>query len=135
MRHTGWWPDYQVRLIRPSVSHYDDTRHVHEFPVVSGETYTLLNPLIHFNYENWAQFFSKQRTYAPLEAQALYNDGVRARPRSLLGQPLRELQRRFITYQGWRDGIQGLALSIAMAVYKADVYRRLLAEDRHARRD
>jgi glycosyltransferase involved in cell wall biosynthesis len=134
MRHTGWWPDYQVRLIRPSVSHYDDTRHVHEFPIVSGETYTLLNPLIHFNYESWAQFFSKQRAYAPLEAQALYNDGVRARPRSLLGQPLRELQRRFITYQGWRDGIQGLALSIAMAVYKADVYRRLLAEDRHARR-
>lgn len=129
MRHTGWWPDYQVRLMRRSLSHYDDTRHVHEFPIIQGEIYSLLNPLIHFNYENWGQFIGKQRKYAPLEAEALYNEGIRARPRSLLGQPLRELQRRIVTYQGWRDGPQGIGLSIAMALYKADVYRRLLRDD------
>jgi glycosyltransferase involved in cell wall biosynthesis len=126
MRHTGWWPDYQLRLMRPALSRFDDTRHVHEFPVVQGEVFTLLNPLIHFNYTGWAQFIAKQRTYAPLEAAALYNDGVRARPRSLIGQPFRELHRRLVTYQGWKDGLQGVALSLAMAIYKADVYLRLM---------
>ncbi len=125
MRHTGWWPDYQLRLIRPALSHYDDSRQVHEYPVVTGEVYALLNPLIHFNYANWGQFISKQRTYAPLEAAALHGEGVRARARSLIGQPLRELHRRLITYHGWRDGLQGIALSIAMVLYRFDVYRRL----------
>jgi glycosyltransferase involved in cell wall biosynthesis len=130
MRHTGWWPDYQLRLMRPAVSHYDDSRQVHEYPVVTGEVYSLLNPLIHFNYANWGQFIEKQRTYAPLEAAALYSDGVRANPRRLVGQPLRELHRRLVTYQGWRDGLHGIALSIAMALYHFDVYRRLRKLDR-----
>ena len=125
MRHTGWWPDYQLRLMRPALSHYDDSRQVHEYPVVAGEVYSLLNPLIHFNYANWGDFIEKQRTYARLEAAALHSEGLRARPRSLLGQPLRELQRRLITYHGWRDGLQGIALSMAMALYRAEVYRRL----------
>ncbi|MEP6776484.1 MAG: glycosyltransferase family 2 protein [Chloroflexota bacterium] len=125
MRHTGWWPDYQLRLMRPAVSHYDEYRPVHEYPIVTGEVYSLLNPLIHFNYANWGQFIDKQRTYAPLEAAALHGEGVRARPLSLIGQPLRELHRRLITYHGWRDGLQGIALSFAMALYRVDVYRRL----------
>jgi hypothetical protein len=130
MRHTGWWPDYQLRLMRPALSHYDDSRQVHEFPAVTGEIYSLLNPLIHFNYASWGQFISKQRAYAPLEAAALYSEGVRARPVSLIGQPLRELHRRLVTYHGWRDGNQGILLSIAMAVYRFDVYRRLLQLNR-----
>jgi (heptosyl)LPS beta-1,4-glucosyltransferase len=125
MRHTGWWPDYQLRLMRPARSHYDDSRQVHEYPIVSGEVYSLLNPLIHFNYANWGQFIGKQRTYAPLEAAALQSEGVRAHLRTLIGQPLRELHRRLVTYQGWRDGPQGIALSFAMALYRFEVYRRL----------
>lgn len=125
MRHTGWWPDYQLRLMRPALSRYDDSRQVHEFPIVTGEVYSLLNPLIHFNYANWGQFIRKQRTYAPLEAAALYSEGVRARPRNLIGQPIRELYRRLVSYHGWRDGSQGITLSIAMALYRAEVYRRL----------
>jgi (heptosyl)LPS beta-1,4-glucosyltransferase len=125
MRHTGWWPDYQLRLMRPALSHYDDSRQVHEFPVVAGDVYSLLNPLIHFNYANWSQFIVKQRTYAPLEAAALHSEGTRARPLSLIGQPVRELHRRLVTYHGWRDGPQGIALSIAMALYRVEVYCRL----------
>lgn len=125
MRHTGWWPDYQLRLMRPELSHYDDSRQVHEFPVVSGDVYSLLNPLIHFNYANWGQFISKQRKYAALEAAALHAEGIRARPLSFFGQPIRELHRRLVVYQGWRDGSHGIALSIAMALYRAEIYRRL----------
>jgi len=125
IRHTGWWPDYQVRLLRRSRVRYDESRKVHEYPLVAGETCTLLNPLIHYNYDTWAHFLRKQRTYAPLEAAALYREGHRARPRSFVGQPLREFKRRFIDYQGYRDGLTGLALSVAMALYRAETYRQL----------
>jgi (heptosyl)LPS beta-1,4-glucosyltransferase len=130
VRHTGWWPDYQVRLLRRSQARYDPARAVHEFPIVSGPTCTLLHPLIHYNYEHWAHFIAKQRAYAPLEARALLESGQRARMRSLVGQPLREFKRRYIDYRGYRDGTLGLTLSIAMAIYRADVYRRMLALQR-----
>ena len=117
--------DDHLRLMRPELSHYDDSRLVHEFPVVSGDVYSLLNPLIHFNYANWGQFISKQRKYAALEAAALHAEGIRARPLSFFGQPIRELHRRLVVYQGWRDGSHGIALSIAMALYRAEIYRRL----------
>jgi hypothetical protein len=125
VRHTGWWPDYQTRLFRRAGAKYDELRKVHEVPAVDGETYTLLNPLIHYNYRSWGQFYKKQRSYAPLEAQALYSGGTRARLRSLLGQPAREFHRRFVQYEGWRDGLLGLALSAAMALYRFEVYRQL----------
>jgi (heptosyl)LPS beta-1,4-glucosyltransferase len=125
VRHTGWWPDFQTRLLRRACVHYDESREVHEYPTVDGAICTLLNPLIHFNYESWKQFIEKQRAYAPLEARALYEAGHRARPRSFIGQPLREFKRRFFDYRGYRDGLLGLALSTAMSVYRAETYRQL----------
>lgn len=125
VRYTGWWPDYQIRLMRREGTHYNEARKVHEVPVISGEVCPLMNPLIHFNYRTWRQFIAKQRSYAPLEAQALHAEGTQAHLRSLIGQPVREFARRFFQYQGWRDSLLGLALSLAMAAYKFEVYRQL----------
>jgi hypothetical protein len=125
VKHTGWWPDYQIRLLRHEGAHYDEAREVHEVPLLAGPICDLAEPLIHFNYRTWGQFLRKQRSYAPLEAAALYAQGARSRPRSLAGQPLREFKRRFFEYHGYQDGLLGLALSLAMAAYRAEVYRRL----------
>lgn len=125
VRHTGWWPDYQIRLLKRDRCRYDESRHVHELPVVDGTIGTLAAPLIHFNYDSWSQFIAKQRTYARLDAQARFADGKRARPRNFIGQPWRELKRRFVEYEGYKDGLLGLALSLAMALYTAETYRQL----------
>jgi glycosyltransferase involved in cell wall biosynthesis len=132
VRHTGWWPDYQTRLLRRAAAHYDESRDVHEYPILPGETCTLLNPLVHFNYDSWSHFIRKQHAYAPMEAGALFKDGQRARVRSLIGQPLREFKRRYIDYEGYRDGLTGLALSLAMAVYRGETYRQLRRIQREA---
>jgi glycosyltransferase involved in cell wall biosynthesis len=133
VRHTGWWPDYQLRLLKRACVHYDESREVHEVPVVEGSTGTLTEPLIHFNYESWGQFFRKQRRYAAYDAAALHASGRQARLKSIIGQPLREFKRRFIDYEGYKDGLLGLALSLAMAAYSADIYRRLWLLQRRAR--
>ncbi len=125
VRHTGWSPDYQVRLLMTSRCRYDETQAVHEVPQVQGSIGTLNHPLVHFNYRTWRQFIAKQRAYAPLEARALHAAGHRAHLRSLLGQPAREFKRRFFDYRGYRDGAVGLGLSLAMAAYKLVVYWRL----------
>lgn len=126
VRHTGWYPDYQVRLLDRTRCRYNERREVHEVPDVQGEFGTLRSSLVHFNYRTWRQFLRKQSSYAGLQARALYRSGHRARPRSLVGQPLRELKRRLIDNQGYRDGLLGIALSVAMAYYALVVYVKLL---------
>lgn len=122
VRHTGWYPDYQVRLLARDSCRYDETQEVHEVPRVNGTIGTLGQPLIHYNYRSWRQFARKQLAYAPLEAKALHAADFRARPWSFVGQPLRELKRRLFDYQGYKDGLIGFELSLAMAAYRLLVY-------------
>jgi (heptosyl)LPS beta-1,4-glucosyltransferase len=117
IRHTGWSPDYQPRVLRKGAARFDPAREVHELVLWDGEVGYLREPLIHHNYESLAQFRRKQTQYTQYEAQVWYADGKRARGRGFVGQPLREFLRRFITLQGWRDGAHGLFLSLLMAYY------------------
>ena len=114
-----------MRLLKRTKAHYDESREVHELPEVEGEIGTLTEPLIHFNYDSWSQFFRKQWEYANFEARALDKAGRVGRPRNMIGQPLRVFKKRFIDYQGYKDGLLGLALSLAMSIYSAETYRRL----------
>lgn len=126
VRHAGWYPDFQLRLMRPSRARYDPTREVHELVVLQGEEGYLRSELIHYNYDTWGEFLRKQAGYAPLEARVLRHQGVHAHPRHLLLQPLREFRRRYLALQGYRDGLHGLLLSLFMAWYQAKVYWHLL---------
>jgi len=125
IRHTGWSPDYQPRVLRKGRARFDPAREVHELILWDGEVDYLREPLIHYNYESLAQFRKKQTQYTQYEAQVWYAEGKRARGRGFVGQPLREFLRRFVTLQGWRDGGHGLLLSVLMAYY-AFVRQRLL---------
>lgn len=124
-RHAGWFPDYQVRLLRWSKVRYDLSRDVHEVVNVDGASGTLDAPLIHYNYRDWAQFIRKQERYTTLAAQALFRQGVRVKPQNYLLQPLRQFWWRFVTLQGYRDGVHGLRLSVLLAWYEFQKYVRV----------
>jgi (heptosyl)LPS beta-1,4-glucosyltransferase len=117
IRHGGYFPDYQLRLVRRAATHYDLAREVHELAHVEGAAGYLQEPLIHYNYEDWAQFHHKQRAYAAYEARILQGRGVRPLPHRFVLQPLREFRRRFVALQGWRDGESGLRLALLFAWY------------------
>jgi (heptosyl)LPS beta-1,4-glucosyltransferase len=117
MRHGGYSPDYQLRLLRRDRAHYDLSREVHEIVDLDGEAGHLRQPLIHYNYAAWNQFHEKQRRYARYEARILAGRGIRPRPHNFILQPLREFRRRFLTLGGWRDGWPGLRLALLLAWY------------------
>jgi (heptosyl)LPS beta-1,4-glucosyltransferase len=124
-RHAGWFPDYQVRLLRRARVRYDMTRAVHELVIVDGASGTLDTPLIHYNYRDWAHFREKQEKYTTLAAQELRRQGVRVKPQNYILQPLRHFFWRFITLQGYKDGWHGLRLSTIMARFEFHKYVRL----------
>ncbi|MEZ4676017.1 MAG: glycosyltransferase family 2 protein [Caldilineaceae bacterium] len=117
IRHGGYFPDYQLRLLRRCAAHYDTTREVHELVDVGGAEGYLQEPLIHYNYASWRQFHEKQRVYAAYEARILAGRGIHPRLHNFVLQPLREFRRRFVTLQGWKDGVPGLRLALLLAWY------------------
>lgn len=129
MRGGGWYPDYQLRLLRRDKARYDPSHPVHEIVILDGEAGHLENVFIHYNYDTVADFRRKMDQYASLEARILDEQGVRVRPWSYVSMPLREFWRRFVALQGYRDHVIGLLFCGLMAWYTYVTYQRL----RHTR--
>lgn len=116
----GWYPDYQTRLLRVGAAHYE--RDVHEIVVLEGAEGTLAQSLIHYNYQDAAQFHDKQRRYSDYEAQILQQQGVRPKVWNFVLQPWRQFWWRFVTLKGYADGLHGLRLSLLMGWYELRKY-------------
>ena len=119
----GWYPDYQMRLVRRGRARWE--RPVHEVAVVDGPEGYLENPLIHYNYDDLADFVARQEKYADYDAGILFQQGVRPRFYTSYSQAARQFWWRFVTLRGARDGLHGLWLSLLMAYYEAVKYRRV----------
>jgi (heptosyl)LPS beta-1,4-glucosyltransferase len=130
MRGGGWYPDYQLRLLRRGHARYDPQRPVHEVVILDGEAGYLENPLIHYNYDTVAQFREKMGRYTAFEAAILRDKGVRVRPWTYVSMPLREFWRRFVTLRGYRDHLYGLLFCGLMSWYTLQTYLKLRAESR-----
>ncbi|MBI4321742.1 MAG: glycosyltransferase family 2 protein [Chloroflexi bacterium] len=125
IRRGGWYPDYQLRLLRREGATYDEAREVHELVKLAGPAGHLQHPFVHFNYDTVSQFIAKQRAYSSFDARMLHASGQRAKWRSFVLQPLRAIKRRYWDLQGYRDGGHGLLLAVLLACYEVVVYWRL----------
>lgn len=120
-RGGGWWPDYQLRVLRRGYARYE--RPVHEIVVLAGEAGYLKNPLLHHNYDSPQEFRDKQRRYARWEAETLRAAGVRPKVYTPWTMLVREFWRRFVRLQGYVDGLHGLRLAWWMALATWETYR------------
>jgi glycosyltransferase involved in cell wall biosynthesis len=121
-RATGWYPDYQTRLLKVGATRYDPTRKVHEVVILDGPEGTLKEHLIHYNYRDAAHFARKQKEYTAYEAGIMHAQGIHPKPHNYLLQPLRHFWWRFVRLQGYRDGLHGLRLSLLMSWYEFRKY-------------
>ena len=119
----GWYPDYQFRLCHRGRARWE--RPVHEVAVVDGPQGNLANPLIHYNYDDVADFTARQVKYSDIDARILYEQGIRPHAYTPFTQAWRQFWWRFVTLRGIRDGWHGLRLSGLMAFYEARKYRVL----------
>ena len=115
MRGAGYYPDYQMRLLRAGCGRYE--RPASEIVVLEGEDEVLTQPLVHYNYRSVSDFYAKQRAREAFEAMTLHRQGVRLRLRTFVLQPVREFWRRYVTLNGYRDGWQGLRLCLLLAYF------------------
>lgn len=125
IRHAGWFPDYQLRLLRRDKARYDERREVHELVDLDGQAGYLVGLMIHHNYDTVEQFRVKQDTYTSYEARMMFENGERARIHNLILQPLRHFRWRYVTLEGYKDGWHGLLLCLLMAYYELVRHNKL----------
>lgn len=115
--HTGWYPDYQLRLFKTGKGSFTK-QHVHEPLSVEGQIGYLHTDIMHENFQSIHQFLSRNLLfYAKNEAQAKLSAGYQFNYLDAFWFPLREFMSRFFAREGYKDGVHGLILSILMAVY------------------
>lgn len=116
VRHSGWWPDYVLRLFRKDSGRLDD-RHVHEKVVLNGKAGRLMNPLIHMAYRSIGEFLYKADRYSTLAAIELKKENRHVNPASFIFRPVITFLKIFLIRQGFRDGVNGLILSLLYSYY------------------
>ena len=130
IEYAGWYPDYQMRLIRRGKGKFPE-RHVHEMIEVDGKTAHLKEPILHLNYETVSQFLHKHiELYAPNEAEALLRRGYKLSPIDVIRFPSSEFLSRFFAREGYKDGLHGLVLSLLMAFYHLIIFLKLWEKEK-----
>jgi glycosyltransferase involved in cell wall biosynthesis len=71
IRHGGWYPDWNLRLLRRGRGRYE-TRLVHEHILLEGPPGYLKSPLIHYDYKGIERYFERHNVYSSLEAVEAY---------------------------------------------------------------
>lgn len=113
--HTGWWPDYQVRLFQKGSVTWPEK--IHTKPVCTDEPYKLpandTYAIIHQNYQHIDQFIDRMNHYTTIEANSAdAND-----PQQWLTLMTSELFSRLGARTGWLDKEPGLAASLLQSFY------------------
>ncbi len=129
-RGAGYWPDYQMRLLKRGCARYD--RPASEIVEMEGQSGYLQNALLHYNYETIVQFHQKQTFRIDFEARNLYQRGEKCKFYSPYYMTIRHFWWRYVTLKGYQDGLHGLRLCLLLAYYFGYRYYRRLAELRHA---
>lgn len=128
IRHTGWYPDYQLRLFKKKSGKFPE-KHIHEKIEISGETEKLKNHIIHKNYDTVSQFLEKLDLYTDNEVDNMLEKGYSRSAEDIFEFPKKEFLNRYFVNMGYKDEIHGLMLSLLMSFYYLIVYAKVWEKD------
>mgnify|MGYP001588359690 FL=1 len=129
LKHGGWWPDYQTRLIKRSALQ-DWPRVIHSTPKIDGASLDLKEPLMHYSHGDFRQMVNKTIKFEGVESDLLHKAGKKTSTYIFFRKFLGELYRRLIKHKGFLDGKEGFAESIYQAYSKTITYLLLYEKSR-----
>jgi glycosyltransferase involved in cell wall biosynthesis len=114
MRHSGWYPDYVLRLFRRGAARFDDVI-VHERVIYDGPVRRLSGALIHHPVRKLEDSLSRLDRYSTAKAQMLVASGRRVTFMTGIGHGLFSFFRAYILKAGFLDGAEGFLLAVVNA--------------------
>ena len=122
--HSGWYPDYKIRLFRKTRGHWQGGA-VHESVHVTGTVHYLRGDLWHYSYRDLAHNMQTIDRYSTFGAQKLAAAGKRAHWYDLTLRPALTFLKKYLWRQGCRDGYQGLFIAILTSYANFAKYAKL----------
>jgi len=121
LKHGGWWPDYQVRLIKKQ-AFVEWSKEIHSTPKVKGIAGYLKSPILHYFHGDLEKMVEKTIIFEGIESDLLLRAGRTANVFTFFRKFLGELYRRMIKNLGFLDGDFGIIESIYQAFSKTITY-------------
>jgi glycosyltransferase involved in cell wall biosynthesis len=133
IRHSGWYPDYQMRLYRKSASYWEGVA-PHEIARVKGRIETLPGEFLHYTKRNLSEHHRVLDEYTQLAAEFHIKNEKQVGGIALFIVPIAAFVRTYLFKQGLRDGIPGLIIAMFTA-YSVFLKFAKVWEHRHAPND
>jgi glycosyltransferase involved in cell wall biosynthesis len=114
MRHSGWHPDYVLRLFRRGRARFSDDV-VHERVICEGSVERLEEPLLHYPVGQLEDALARMDRYSTAGAEALAGKGRRVSFASGIAHGLWTFFRTYVLRRGFLDGREGFLLAVANA--------------------
>jgi glycosyltransferase involved in cell wall biosynthesis len=114
MRHSGWSPDYVLRLFRRGRARFTDDL-VHERVVCDGPVGRLAAPLLHYPVGRLEDAVGRMDRYSTAGAAMLVASGRRVYFASGIAHGFWSFLRTYVWRLGFLDGREGFLLAVANA--------------------
>ena len=111
----GWGNDYQLRLFKKDKTNLTD-RLVHEGFTVDGKIGKLKNPMLHYTFSSFSEYFDKINYYTSLKAEELVNQKGKIGGWTIFSHTFSAFFLFYITKHGFKDGVYGLIISLLHSV-------------------
>jgi glycosyltransferase involved in cell wall biosynthesis len=137
MKHSGWWPDYVLRVFRRDCGRFTDD-HTHERLVVTGRIGKLVAPIKHEAITDLDQMLLKMNAYSTASARMKLDRGARGSIPGAIAHGVWAFFRTYVLRLGFLDGREGFLLAVANAEGSYYRYVKLMvmhSEARGARRE
>ncbi len=131
LKHGGWWPDYQIRLINKQ---YFKTwpKEIHSTPAIEGKAGILKNPIVHYFHGDLESMVEKTIIFEDIESDLLLKADKNVNTLTFFRKFMGELYRRLIKNLGFLDGEIGIIESIYQAFSKTITYLFLYEKKKHS---
>jgi len=137
IRHSGWWPDYNIRFFRKGCVRWSEK--IHSVPLTRGKGEDLEakenNAIIHYNYQSISQYLERLNRYSDIQSQELIKIGYQFKWLDLIDKPKNEFLSRFFANQGYRDGLHGLVLAFLQTFSELITYLKVWEKEGFKEKD
>ncbi len=114
MHHSGWYPDYVLRLFRRSRARFSDDL-VHERVIFDGQVGQLKQPLTHHPVLRLEDSLSRMDRYSTARAEMIVNSGRRVSFFTGIVRGWWTFIQTYFIRLGFLDGREGFLLAVANA--------------------
>jgi len=137
LKHTGWWPDYQLRFFKRGTVTWPKTLHAQ--PTVQGKTEKLAADekfaLKHYNYTTVEEFINRLNRYTSLETEHSSHDYSATEaltPAAFFKTFTGQFLSRYFKEEGYKDGLHGMSLALLQSMYELTVGLKLWQKQKFA---